>query len=102
MREYPLLRRFPPRTGELPDAQRDLWPRLAELHEDAVLGGAEALYGSSFSAMLGLKALTSFEECDLHTPADTVQARLRDAARSVDRVPVTGSRSASVLPEELR
>lgn len=225
VRDYTLLRRFAPRIDGLPDAQRDLWPRLAELAEDAVLyggtaiavrlahrisvdfdlflprhfdpdelrrgtplllsgevvqvapdtltvrvdgvrvslfgvelgvldwpdvasdnrlpvaslrdlaatklnallgraesrdyvdivalldagidladalGGAEALYGSSFSAMLGLKALTSFEDGDLPSLPDTVKARLRDAVRAVDRVPIVGTRSAGVLPDEVR
>lgn len=66
------------------------------------LGGAGALYGSSFSAMLGLKALTSFEDGDLPALPDTVKARLRDAVRALDRVPVVGTRSTSVLPDEAR
>ena len=43
MRAYPLLRRFDPRVDGLPHAQRDLWPRLAELPEDAVLYGGTAI-----------------------------------------------------------
>jgi len=66
------------------------------------LGGAEALYGPSFSALLGLKALTSFEDGDLPTLPEAVKARLRAAARVVDRVPVVGMHGSSVLPEEVR
>jgi hypothetical protein len=66
------------------------------------IGGAEALYGSSFSAMLGLKALTSFEDGDLPALPDSVKVRLRDAVRRVDRVPIVGTRSASILPDEFR
>lgn len=225
MRDYPLLRRFDPRLDRLPDAQRSLWPRLAELPADAVLyggtaiavrlahrvsidfdlflprhfdpqelrrgspllsggeavqvapdtltvrvdgvrvslfgvelgalewpdiaidnglpvaslrdlaatklntllgraesrdyvdivalldagvdlpsalGGAEALFGASFSAMLGLKALTSFEDGDLTTLPAPLKARLRDAVRAVDRVPVVGTRGAGILPDEDR
>jgi hypothetical protein len=222
VRDYPLLRRFDPRLDRLPDAQRSLWPRLAELPADAVLyggtaiavrlahrvsidfdlflprhfdpqefrrgspllsggevvqvapdtltvrvdgvrvslfgvelgalewpdiaidnglpvaslrdlaatklnallgraesrdyvdivalldagvdlpppSGAEALYGASFSAMLGLKALTSFEDGDLTTLPDPLKVRLRDAVRAVDRVPVVGTRGAGLLPDE--
>jgi hypothetical protein len=62
------------------------------------LGGAEALFGASFSAMLGLKALTSFEDGDLPTLPDAVKDRLRRAVRAIDRVPVVGMRGTRVLP----
>lgn len=67
---------------------------------DEMLGGAETLFGQSFSSMLALKALTSFGDGDLPTLPAAIQARLRDAARSVDRVPVVGARSATVLPPQ--
>ncbi len=67
-----------------------------------MLGGADALFGPSFSPMLALKALTSFGEGDLPALPDDVKARLRAAARVVDRVPIVGARGTSVLPEEIR
>lgn len=66
------------------------------------LGGAEALFGTSFSGMLGLKALTSFDDGDLPALPDGLKARLRDAVRAVDRVPVVGMRGQRVLPEGFR
>lgn len=67
-----------------------------------MLGGAEAIFQGSFSPMLALKALTSFEDGDLPSLPEDVKTRLRDAARVVDRVPVVGARGSSVLPDEVR
>lgn len=66
------------------------------------LGGAEALFGPSFSPMLALKALTSFDEGDLPSLPEATKIRLRAATRAVERVPVVGARASSVLPEEVR
>lgn len=67
-----------------------------------MLGGAEAMFQGSFSPMLALKALTSFEDGDLPSLPEVVKTRLRAAARVVDRVPVVGARGSSVLPDEVR
>ena len=67
-----------------------------------MLGGAECLFGGAFSPMVALKALTSFNDGDLPTLPDDVKARLRAAARLVDRVPIVGARGSSVLPDEVR
>lgn len=68
---------------------------------EEMLGGAETLFGAPFSSMLALKALTTFDDGDLPTLPSSIQARLRDAARRVDRVPIVGARSSNVLPPEI-
>lgn len=65
---------------------------------DQMLGGAEAVFGPPFSSMLALKALTTFDDGDLPTLPGPIQARLREAARRVDHVPIVDARSPSVLP----
>lgn len=67
---------------------------------DQMLGGAEAVFGPPFSSMLALKALTTFEDGDLPTLPGSIQTRLREEARGVERVPIVGARSPSVLPPE--
>lgn len=67
---------------------------------EEMLGCAETLFGPPFSSMLALKALTTFDDGDLPMLPRSIQERLREAARAVDRVPIVGARSPSVLPPE--
>jgi len=67
-----------------------------------ILAGAATIFGPSFSPLLALKALTTFDEGDLPSLPDDVKAGLRAAARAVDRVPIVGAQAESVLPAEVR
>jgi hypothetical protein len=78
----------------------DIAALLDSVELEDMLGGAETLFGPPFSSMLALKALTTFDDGDLATLPGPIQARLRDAARRVERVPIVGARSRSVLPPE--
>jgi hypothetical protein len=64
-----------------------------------MLGGATALFGPSFSPMLALKALTTFDDGDLPSLGDEHRGRLRDAVRAVGRIPIVGTRLPAILPE---
>lgn len=69
----------------------------AGLELSDLLGSAQVVFGSPFSPMLALKALTSFEDGDLPSlPAET--RRLLVAAAAVDRIPVVGAYRSSVSP----
>jgi len=63
-----------------------------------MLGSAQIVFGSRFSPLLALKALTSFEDGDLPTLPETTRRRLVAAAASVDRIPVLGAYAPTVLP----
>lgn len=78
----------------------DIAALLDSVALEEMLGGAETLFGPPFSSMLALKALTTFDDGDLPGLPGPIQSRLRDAARRVDRIPVVGARSPSVLPRE--
>jgi hypothetical protein len=78
----------------------DIAALLDSVALEEMLGGAETLFGPPFSSMLALKALTAFDDGDLATLPDEIKSRLREAVRRVDRVPVVGARSSSVLPSE--
>lgn len=66
-----------------------------------MLGGATALFGPSFSPMLALKALTTFDDGDLPSLADEHRRRLRNAARRVGHIPVVGTQLPAILPDTL-
>ncbi len=70
----------------------------AGLELSDLLGSAQVVFGSPFSPMLALKALTSFDDGDLPSlPAET-RRRLVAAAAAVDRIPVVGAYRSSVSP----
>lgn len=64
-----------------------------------MLGGATALFGQSFSPMLALKALTTFDDGDLPSLAEEHRRRLRDAVQRVGRIPAVGTKLPAILPE---
>lgn len=63
-----------------------------------MLGSAQIVFGSRFSPLLALKALTSFEDGDLPTLPEVTRLRLVAAAASVDRIPILGAYAATILP----
>jgi hypothetical protein len=64
---------------------RDIVATLeAGLSLDRGLAAAAAIYGKRFNGALSLKAMTFFEDGDLHTLTPQVQSKLRRAATSVD------------------
>ncbi|OGO56719.1 MAG: hypothetical protein A2Z32_01150 [Chloroflexi bacterium RBG_16_69_14] len=71
----------------------------AGLNLAEMLGGATALFGPAFNAMLVLKALTSFDDGDLSTLPEAQRGRLREAVLGVGRIPVVGARLPAILPE---
>jgi hypothetical protein len=64
-----------------------------------ILGGATSLFGPSFSPMLALKALTTFDDGDLPSLAEKHRRRLREAVQRVGRIPVVGTKLPAILPE---
>ena len=67
-----------------------------------MLGSAQIVFGSRFSPLLALKALTSFEDGDLPTLPETTRRRLVAAAASVDPIPVLGAYAPTILPAASR
>lgn len=67
-----------------------------------MLGSAQVVFGSRFSPLLALKALTSFEDGDLLTLPEVTRRRLVAAAASVDRIPIVGAYAATILPADAR
>jgi len=67
-----------------------------------MLGSAQIVFGSRFSPLLALKALTSFEDGDLPTLPEATRRRLVAAAASVDRLPVLGAYAPTILPAASR
>ena len=66
-----------------------------------MLGSAQIVFGSRFSPLLALKALTSFADGDLPTLPEVTRRRLVAAAGSVDRIPVLGAYAPTILPAAL-
>jgi hypothetical protein len=64
-----------------------------------MLGGATAVFGPSFSPMLALKALTTFDDGDLPSLPEKDRRRLQEAAQRVRRIPVVGTKLPAILPE---
>jgi hypothetical protein len=67
-----------------------------------MLGSAKVVFGSRFSPLLALKALTSFEDGDLPTLPEVTRLRLVAAAASVHRIPIVGAYAATILPAASR
>ncbi len=67
-----------------------------------MLGSAQVVFGSRFSSLLALKALTSFEDGDLPMLPEGIRQRLVVAAASVGRIPIVGAYAATILPSALR
>jgi hypothetical protein len=67
-----------------------------------MLGSAQVVFGSRFSPLLALKALTSFEDGDLPTLPEVTRLRLVAAAASVQRIPILGRYAATILPAAAR
>lgn len=67
-----------------------------------MLGSAQVVFGSRFSPLLALKALTFFGDGDLLTLPEATRQRLVVAATSVDRIPIVGAYSATILPMNAR
>lgn len=63
-----------------------------------MLGSAQVVFGSGFSPMLALKALTSFTDGDLPALPEVTRRRLTAAAAAVDRIPIVGAYASTVLP----
>lgn len=62
-----------------------------------MLGSAQVVFGSPFSPLLALKALTSFEDGDLPTLPEVTRQRLVAAAAAVERIPIVGAYAATIL-----
>lgn len=67
-----------------------------------MLGSAQVVFGSRFSPLLALKALTSFEDGDLLTLPEVTRRRLVAAAAAVGRIPILGAYAATILPAAAR
>lgn len=70
----------------------------AGLELSDLLGSAQVVFGSPFSPMLALKALTSFEDGDLPSLPAATRRQLVAAAAAVNRIPVVGAWRSSVSP----
>lgn len=67
-----------------------------------LLGSAQVVFGSRFSPLLALKALTWFEDGDLPTLPEETRRRLVSAAATVRRVPTLGAFASTILPAASR
>lgn len=63
-----------------------------------ILGAAQVVFGSRFTPMLALKAMTSFEDGDLPGLPIALRQRLMSAAAGIGRIPVMGAYRSSVSP----
>lgn len=63
-----------------------------------LLGSAQVVFGSRFSPLLALKALTWFEDGDLPSLPEGTRDRLVAAAAAVRRIPTLGAFASSILP----
>jgi hypothetical protein len=89
---------FEPHLEILPASQQKLWHELTAVPKEFVLYGGTALalhlghresvdfdfYGTSFNPESTFKALSYFDDGDLHTLPEEVKSRLVIAAREVD------------------
>lgn len=74
-----------PRRAEAKDyLDVDALLRVGNINLPTALAAAQRLYGSSFNPETTLKALSYFDDGDLHTLPEDVKSRLVSAAREVD------------------
>jgi hypothetical protein len=74
-----------PRRAEAKDyLDVDALLRVGNVDLPTALAAAQRLYGSSFNPETTLKALSYFDDGDLHTLPEDVRSRLVSAAREVD------------------
>jgi hypothetical protein len=64
------------------------------------LACATAIYGSTFNAMLPLKALAYFEDGDLPTLPAEVKRRLTESGQALGEIPVVSAWSDRISVEQ--